>query len=85
MLDRGAETPTDPPIVGTSSVPNIEMPDSKPVPPISTTMAKSSVPIMETNPLVALPTTEFTFNPINFIRVAKHFKWCEAQLKLFAN
>lgn len=36
-------------------------------------------------PTVVAQVSKFTFNSLNFRRVAKQEKWCEAQLKLFAN
>ncbi|KAF3678489.1 hypothetical protein FXO37_04365 [Capsicum annuum] len=38
----------------------------------------------KTNPSAIVFTTEFAFNPMNFRRVPKQAKWCEAQLQLFA-
>ncbi|PHU07576.1 hypothetical protein BC332_24065 [Capsicum chinense] len=84
MLDRDAEIPSDPVVTGTSSSPNAEVSNFEAIPPISAIMIESSVPRTEIISSTVVPITEFAFNPMNFMRVAKQSKLCEAQLKIFA-
>ncbi|PHT30798.1 hypothetical protein CQW23_29609 [Capsicum baccatum] len=84
MLDRDAEIPSDPAVTGTSSSPNVEVPNSEAIPPTSAIMIELSVPRTEIISPTVVPIIEFAFNPMNFRRLAKQSKWCEAQLKLFA-
>ncbi|KAF3664314.1 putative AP3-complex subunit beta-A-like [Capsicum annuum] len=84
MLDRDAEIPSDPAVTGTSSSPNAEVSNFEAIPPISAIIIESSMPRTEIISSTVVPITEFAFNPMNFMRVAKQSKWCEAQLKIFA-